>query len=102
MTDDAPQASLKFLEEPPPDTVVILVLSGVRALPATVISRCQIVRFGARDGDQGVPRWARRWPSSRPPGPRVCRRSSGGPIAWIATGPKCSSTAAGSSAAICY
>jgi DNA polymerase-3 subunit delta' len=52
MTDDAPQAFLKFLEEPPPDTVVILVLSGVRALPATVISRCQIVRFGARDGDQ--------------------------------------------------
>ena len=52
MTDDAPQAFLKFLEEPPPDTVVILVLSGVRALPATVISRCQIVRFGAGDTDQ--------------------------------------------------
>ena len=52
MTDDAPQAFLKFLEEPPPGTVVILVLSGVRALPATVISRCQIVRFAARDTDQ--------------------------------------------------
>jgi DNA polymerase III delta' subunit len=52
MTDDAPQAFLKFLEEPPPDTVVILVLSGVRAVPATVISRCQIVRFAARDSDQ--------------------------------------------------
>ena len=51
MTDDAPQAFLKFLEEPPPDTVVILVLSGVRAVPATVISRCQIVRFAARDTD---------------------------------------------------
>ena len=52
MTEDAPQAFLKFLEEPPPGTVVMLVLSGVRAMPATVISRCQIVRFGARDGDQ--------------------------------------------------
>ena len=52
MTDDAPQAFLKFLEEPPPGTVVMLVLSGIRAMPATVISRCQIVRFGARDGDQ--------------------------------------------------
>jgi hypothetical protein len=51
MTDDAPQAFLKFLEEPPPDTVVILVLSGVRAVPATVISRCQIVRFAVRDTD---------------------------------------------------
>ena len=66
MTDDAPQAFLKFLEEPPPDTVVILVLSGVRALPATVISRCQIVRVrraGWRPGR--VPRWARRWRSSQ-------------------------------------
>jgi DNA polymerase-3 subunit delta' len=48
MTDDAPQAFLKFLEEPPPDTVVILVLPGVRAVPATVVSRCQIVRFQPR------------------------------------------------------
>lgn len=45
MTGEAPQAFLKTLEEPPPRTVLILVLSGVRALPATVLSRCQIVRF---------------------------------------------------------
>jgi len=50
MTGDAPQAFLKFLEEPPPATVVVLVLSGVRAVPATVISRCQIVRFRSRRG----------------------------------------------------
>jgi DNA polymerase III gamma/tau subunit len=49
MTGEAPQAFLKFLEEPPPDTVVVLVLPGVRAVPATVISRCQIVRFRLRD-----------------------------------------------------
>jgi DNA polymerase III gamma/tau subunit len=48
MTGESPQAFLKFLEEPPPDTVVILVLPGVRAVPATVISRCQIVRFQPR------------------------------------------------------
>jgi DNA polymerase III delta prime subunit len=48
MTDDAPQAFLKFLEEPPPATVVILVLSRARAVPATVISRCQIVLFRPR------------------------------------------------------
>ena len=50
MTGDAPQAFLKFLEEPPPATVVVLVLSGVRTVPATVISRCQIVRFRPRRG----------------------------------------------------
>ena len=48
MTGEAPQAFLKFLEEPPPGTVVILVLPGVRTVPATVISRCQIVRFQPR------------------------------------------------------
>ena len=50
MTADTPPVFLKFLEEPPPGTVVILVLSGLRAVPATVISRCQIVRFQVRDG----------------------------------------------------
>src|SRR5881628_3913408 len=48
MTDDAPQAFLKFLEEPPPATVVILILARARAVPATVISRCQIVLFRPR------------------------------------------------------
>ena len=48
MTGESPQAFLKFLEEPPAGTVVILVLSGVRAVPATVLSRCQIVRFQPR------------------------------------------------------
>jgi len=53
MTGESPQAFLKFLEEPPPETVVILVLPGVRAVPATVISRCQIVRFRGR-GDEAA------------------------------------------------
>jgi len=48
MTGEAPQAFLKFLEEPPPETVVILILPRARAVPATVISRCQLVRFRAR------------------------------------------------------
>jgi DNA polymerase III gamma/tau subunit len=54
MTEDAPQAILKFLEEPAPGTVIILVLSRVRAVPATVISRCQIVRFRARAALEGA------------------------------------------------
>ncbi|HEV8530579.1 MAG TPA: DNA polymerase III subunit [Methylomirabilota bacterium] len=45
MTGAAPQAFLKTLEEPPARTVIILILSQLRALPATVLSRCQIVRF---------------------------------------------------------
>ena len=48
MTDDTPHAFLKTLEEPPDRTVMILVLASVRALPATVLSRCQIARFVPR------------------------------------------------------
>jgi DNA polymerase III subunit delta' len=48
MTGAAPQAFLKTLEEPPARTVIVLVLPHARALPATVLSRCQIVRFRPR------------------------------------------------------
>jgi len=49
MTGDTPQAFLKTLEEPPPATVIILILPRTRAVPATVLSRCQVVRFAPRD-----------------------------------------------------
>jgi DNA polymerase III delta subunit-like protein len=48
MTLSTPQALLKTLEEPPSRTVIILILSHIRALPATVLSRCQVVRFRPR------------------------------------------------------
>jgi DNA polymerase III subunit delta' len=54
MTGAAPQAFLKTLEEPPARTVIILVLSQARALPATVLSRCQIVRFRPRAAEGAV------------------------------------------------
>jgi DNA polymerase III subunit delta' len=49
MTGETPQAILKTLEEPPAHTVLILVLPRARAVPATVLSRCQLVRFAPRD-----------------------------------------------------
>jgi DNA polymerase-3 subunit delta' len=48
MTGPAPEAILKTLEEPPAHTVIVLVLSRLGALPATVLSRCQILRFRPR------------------------------------------------------
>jgi DNA polymerase-3 subunit delta' len=51
MTGEAPEAFLKTLEEPPPRTVLILVLARARAVPATVLSRCHLVRF--RPGASG-------------------------------------------------
>ncbi|MBM3218196.1 MAG: AAA family ATPase [Candidatus Rokubacteria bacterium] len=49
MTPDSPQAFLKTLEEPPARTVIIIVLPTARALPATILSRCQRVRFVPHD-----------------------------------------------------
>jgi len=45
MTAEAAQALLKTLEEPPLRTVLILILANPRALPPTVLSRCQHIRF---------------------------------------------------------
>ena len=48
MTGESPEAFLKTLEEPPDRTVMILVLARTRAVPPTVLSRCQLVRFQRR------------------------------------------------------
>lgn len=45
MNTAAANAFLKTLEEPPADTVVILITERLSLLPATVISRCQQVYF---------------------------------------------------------
>jgi DNA polymerase III subunit delta' len=54
MTGAAPQAFLKTLEEPPARTVIVLILSHARALPATVLSRCQIVHFRPRAAEGAI------------------------------------------------
>lgn len=53
LTTDAPQAFLKTLEEPPAGTVLVLVLPRAGAVPATILSRCQIVRFEPRQAVGG-------------------------------------------------
>lgn len=45
MNVQAANAFLKTLEEPPGDTVLILVATNLNALLPTIISRCQIIRF---------------------------------------------------------
>ncbi len=45
MTNDAANASLKLLEEPPNNAQLVLVATNEHALPSTVLSRCAILRF---------------------------------------------------------
>lgn len=56
MNVNAANALLKVLEEPPDDTVLVLVTDQMNRLPATVRSRCAIVNFVTPPRDA-----ARRW-----------------------------------------
>ena len=70
MTVNAANSWLKTLEEPPPDTLLVLVRSRWGRLPPTVVSRCQRLSFTApaaaaatpwlqsQEGDAGEAGWA--------------------------------------------
>lgn len=47
MKQEASNALLKILEEPPKNSVIILTTSKVNALPQTIIGRCQRIHFEA-------------------------------------------------------
>ncbi|MBI3600099.1 MAG: DNA polymerase III subunit delta' [Nitrospinae bacterium] len=51
MTDEAVNAFLKTLEEPPGETVIMLITANQHSLLPTVVSRCQIIKFNALAGD---------------------------------------------------
>jgi DNA polymerase-3 subunit delta' len=46
LTTEAANALLKTLEEPPPQTILFLTATDEQLLPATVISRCQVLPLG--------------------------------------------------------
>ena len=45
MTDNAANSLLKTLEEPPGDTLLVLIADRIGRLPATIFSRCQRIEF---------------------------------------------------------
>jgi DNA polymerase-3 subunit gamma/tau len=55
LTNEAFNALLKTLEEPPPNVVFILATTEVHKLPLTVVSRCQ------RGREQGLSRFLKVW-----------------------------------------
>ena len=59
MNNNAANALLKTLEEPPERTLIILVASVALDLPATIRSRCQTISLAAPNNDQ-----AREWLSN--------------------------------------
>jgi DNA polymerase III subunit delta' len=51
MTEEAANCLLKSLEEPPKDTVIILLASNIPMLLSTIVSRCQKIMFYPLDED---------------------------------------------------
>ena len=45
VTEEAANAFLKTLEEPPGGCVFVLITSSLRRIPETIVSRCRLVRF---------------------------------------------------------
>ncbi len=57
-TEEAANALLKTLEEPPGDAVLVLCAVDLSPLPPTIRSRCQIIRFGPLPRDVIIDRLA--------------------------------------------
>jgi len=49
LTSEAANCLLKILEEPPKDSLIILIASDLRRIFPTIISRCQKIRFTSKD-----------------------------------------------------
>lgn len=54
MNDEAANCFLKTLEEPPAGTLLILLASSAETQLATIVSRCQVIRFGELSTDDAA------------------------------------------------
>lgn len=54
MNKNASNALLKILEEPPQDTYFVLISNEIFHLPATIKSRCQLVKFNVPELDSSI------------------------------------------------
>jgi DNA polymerase III subunit delta' len=78
MNDEAADALLKDLEEPPSYAVIVLVASELGPLPPTILSRCQLVPF-RRLSEHAVREWiAGQAPDRSEQQVRVLARAAGG------------------------
>jgi len=78
MNDEAADALLKDLEEPPPYAIIVLVAGELGPLPPTILSRCQLVPF-RRLSERAVREWiAAQSPERSEEEVRVLSRASAG------------------------
>ncbi len=81
MNKHAANALLKTLEEPGPNTILILITTTASRLPATLRSRCQRIRFSIPPAKDAVAWLESR--EQRPDWPRLLQFSGGAPLTAI-------------------
>jgi DNA polymerase-3 subunit delta' len=79
MNANAANALLKSLEEPAADTFLLLVCDRLQSLPATIRSRCQLVRL-ARPGEQVCLDWLDNVTGDRQESQRLLQLADGMPL----------------------
>ena len=77
LTEEAVHASLKLLEEPPEKSILLLTATGLQRLPATLISRCALVRC-VPQGIEKVARFLKEREQLDPEVSRILAVGSGG------------------------
>jgi DNA polymerase-3 subunit delta' len=81
MTNNAANSLLKTLEEPPGDTLLILVADRLGRLPATIYSRCQRLSVQLPPESEGL-EWLQRV-SPAVTWPRILKDAGGAPLAAL-------------------
>jgi DNA polymerase-3 subunit delta' len=82
MNVNAANALLKTLEEPAPDSILILITSQASHLPATILSRCQHIHF-ARPSTKTALAWLRQKISTDIDAELVLGLANGAPLAAL-------------------
>lgn len=83
LTEAAANALLKTLEEPSGDSVLMLVVNRLSALPATIHSRCQSVAV-TRPGPDDALAWLASQQAEKADWPALLRLANGAPLAALA------------------
>jgi len=82
MNLNAANALLKTLEEPSSGAIILLIAESSSHLPATVLSRCQLIHFKAPETQLALQWLTQKLPSTVNPG-LVLRLANGAPLAAI-------------------
>jgi len=82
MNAEAENRLLKTLEEPPPNTLLIVTSNNLASLLPTTVSRCQTVNFGPVPAAEAEQRLQERFPQAPPEQVRSIVALSGGRVGW--------------------